>query len=78
MCYYCNSPVDNAEHALFVCEKWGAAREASRAKQQGGPVEIASGPAPTVLRLRWTWLSVRFGGGTSFVPPLAGAASRFD
>ena len=28
MCYYCNSPVDNAEHALFVCAKWGAAREA--------------------------------------------------
>ena len=28
MCYYCDSPVDNAEHALFVCTKWGAAREA--------------------------------------------------
>ena len=28
MCYYCDSPVDNAEHALFVCAKWGAAREA--------------------------------------------------
>ena len=27
MCYYCDSPVDNAEHALFVCAKWGAARE---------------------------------------------------
>ena len=27
-CCYCNSPVDNAEHALFVCAKWGAAREA--------------------------------------------------
>ena len=27
-CYYCDSPVDNAEHALFVCAKWGAAREA--------------------------------------------------
>ena len=21
MCYYCESPVDNAEHALFVCAK---------------------------------------------------------
>ena len=28
MCYYCDSPVNNAEHALFVCAKWGAAREA--------------------------------------------------
>ena len=28
MCCYCDSPVDNAEHALFVCAKWGAAREA--------------------------------------------------
>ena len=28
MCYYCDSPVDNAEHALFVCAKWGAARAA--------------------------------------------------
>ena len=28
MCCHCDSPVDNAEHALFVCIKWGAAREA--------------------------------------------------
>ena len=28
MCYYCDSPVDNAEQAPFVCAKWGAAREA--------------------------------------------------
>ena len=28
MCYYCDSPVDNAEHALFVCAKWGTARDA--------------------------------------------------
>ena len=28
MCYYCDSPVDNAEHAHWVCAKWGAAREA--------------------------------------------------
>ena len=29
MCYYCNSPVDNAEHALFVCAKWGVAGRSS-------------------------------------------------
>ena len=28
MCCYCDFPVDNAEHALFVCVKWGVAREA--------------------------------------------------
>ena len=28
MCCYCDSPVDNAEHALFVCAKWGVARVA--------------------------------------------------
>ena len=26
-CCYCGSPVDNAEHALFVCAKWSVARE---------------------------------------------------
>ena len=28
MCCYCDFPVDTAEHALFVCAKWGVAREA--------------------------------------------------
>ena len=28
MCYYFDFPVDTAEHALFVCAKWGVAREA--------------------------------------------------
>ena len=27
-CCYCDFPVDTAEHALFVCAKWGVAREA--------------------------------------------------
>ena len=26
-CCYCDFPVDTAEHALFVCAKWGVARE---------------------------------------------------
>ena len=26
-CCYCDFPLDNAEHALFVCAKWGVARE---------------------------------------------------
>ena len=28
MCCYCDFPVDNAEHAFFVCAKRGVAREA--------------------------------------------------
>ena len=28
MCCYCDFSVGNAEHALFVCAKWGMAREA--------------------------------------------------
>ena len=26
-CCYCDSPVDNAEHVLFICANWGIARE---------------------------------------------------
>ena len=45
------------------------ARWASRALQQRGPVEIASGPAPAVLRLGRTWLSASFGGGIGLFLP---------
>ena len=27
LCCYCDFPVDNAERALFICAKWGVARE---------------------------------------------------
>ena len=27
-CRYCSSPVDDVEHTLIVCAKWGAEREA--------------------------------------------------
>ena len=27
-CCYCDFPVDNAEHEIFVCAKWGVARKA--------------------------------------------------
>ena len=52
------------------------ARWACRAQQQRGPVEIASGPAPTVLRLGRIWLSASIGGRNLSLPPLVGAASR--
>ena len=42
---------------------------AGRARQQRGPVEIASGPAPAVLRLGRTWLSASFGGGIALFLP---------
>ena len=52
------------------------ARWACRARQQRGPVEIASGPAPTVLRLGQTWLSASTEGGIFlFLPWLARLAS---
>ena len=48
------------------------ARWACRARQQRGLVEIASGPAPAVLRLRRTWLSASAGGEIFlFLPWLA-------
>ena len=48
------------------------ARWACRARQQRGPVEIASGLAPVVLRPGWTWLSAQTGGETFlFLPRLA-------
>ena len=28
MCCYSDFPVDTAEHALFICAKWGVTREA--------------------------------------------------
>ena len=39
------------------------ARWACRARQQRGPVEIATGPTPAVLRLGRTWLSASTVGG---------------
>ena len=45
------------------------ARWACRARQQRGQVEIASGPAPAVLRLRRTWLSASFRGGIALFHP---------
>ena len=44
------------------CDEDERVRWASRAKQRGGPVEIASGPAPSVLRLGRIRLSAPFGG----------------
>ena len=45
------------------------ARWACTARQQRGPVEIASGPASAVLRLQRTWLSASFRGGIALFLP---------
>ena len=34
-CRYCGSLVDNAEHILFVCARWGAEREAAVGRALG-------------------------------------------
>ena len=52
------------------------AQWACRARQQRGPVEIASRPVLTVLRLGRTWLSASTGGRNPLIPPLVVAASR--
>ena len=45
------------------CDEDERARWTLRAKQRGGPVEIAPGPAPAVLRLWRIRLSASFGAG---------------
>ena len=45
------------------CDEDGGVRWACGARQQRGPGEIASGPAPAVLRLGRTWLSASIGEG---------------
>ena len=44
-------------------------RWACRTRKQRGPVKIASGPAPVVLRLRRTWLPASTRGGIFLFPP---------
>ena len=62
-------PGDEDERARWAC----------RARQQRGPVEIASGPAPAVLRLGRTWLSASTGGGIFlFLPWLARLADLLN
>ena len=50
-------------------DKDEGARWACRARQQRGPVEIASEPTPAVQRLGRTWLSASLGGGIALFLP---------
>ena len=52
-------------------DEYEGARWACRVRQQRGPAEIASEPAPAVLRLGWTWLSALIGEESLFLPWLA-------
>ena len=80
-CRYCRFLAENTEYTLFfyvyrVIRHPGDEYEGGRwmygARQQQGPVEIASLPVPAVLGPGWTWLSASFGGGIfSFLPWLA-------
>ena len=53
MCCHCDSPVDNAEHALFVCAKWVAAREAL--DQAVGAELTPDTMVPLMLQSERTW-----------------------
>ena len=53
MCCHCDSPVDNAERALFVCAKWGALREALG--QAVGAELTADTVVPLMLQSERIW-----------------------
>ena len=60
--------MDNAEHKLFFCARWGVAREAVGRNRIGA---CTCGPAPRAD------LAVRVDRGRNLlVPPQVGAASR--
>ena len=69
--------MDNAEHALFVCAKWGVAREAL------GQAVCAELTPHTMVSLmlqperNWMLTELFVTLVIPFIPPLAGAASRF-
>ena len=51
-------------------------RWASRGKQRGGPVEIASGPAPLVASAGWTGLPRQLGEGSFSSPGWRGRSVK--
>ena len=53
MCCYCDFPVDNAEHALFVCVKWGVSRETRR--QEVGAKLTTDTMVPLMLQSERFW-----------------------
>ena len=53
MCCYCDFPVGNADHALFVCAKWGVAREAL--SQAVGAVITPDTVVPLMLQSERFW-----------------------
>ena len=53
MCCYCDFPADTAEHALFVCAKWGVAREALG--QAVGSGLTPDTMVPLMLQSEWFW-----------------------
>ena len=52
-CCYCDFPVDNAEHALFVCAKWVVARET--ADQAVGAELTSDTMVSLMLQSKRTW-----------------------
>ena len=57
MCCYCDFPVDNAEHALFICDKWGVARKA--VGRVVGAEVIPDTMVPIMLQSEGTWKHIK-------------------
>ena len=57
MCCYCDFLVDTAEHALFVCTKWGVAREALG--QAVGAELTPDTMVPLMLQSEQIWMFIK-------------------
>ena len=72
-CSYCGSLVDNAEHTLFFCARWGVAREA--VGREVGAQLIPETMVSLILQSEQKWIlieSASIGGGIFlFLPWLA-------
>ena len=67
--YHVFKAIDQPDHVTRFLPYQNFLIYVTVARQQRGPVEIASGPAPAVLRLGRTWLSASSGGGIALFLP---------
>ena len=57
-CSYCGSLVDNAEHTLFVCARWGVEREA--VGREVGAQLTPDTMVSLMLQSEWIWMLIRW------------------
>ena len=73
---YCASLVENAEHTLFVCFRWGAESEVI-GRAVGAQLTLNTMVTLLLQSAFWADLAVRVDCGRNvFIPLLGGAASR--